>query len=373
MSESFWEEPQGAAVFKHAVLRQYAPIFASKTGSTYGGRVTIVDGYAGRGQYKDGTPASAVEIANTAQQLSNNRNVQCWFVEADGATFAQLQQAVDAVVLAHQPTMRNNEFVDVLPEILLASSDVPLFVFVDPYGMGIPFNTLVQDVLGRNARKRPPTEVLVNYIRAGIYRNAGKLHPVSSAPAQISSSAAIVRRLDEFLGGDWWQPMFEQQPDKAQFAVSVRDEYVNRVLASAGPGWQCCVTPVSDLPGGKDIYDLLLFTAHEQGPWFFNEAVARARPVFREHHHAQGSFLQAPLFPQDEEWRTTIRTNLRRLLAAHDVVRLLTHRADIYGDTVGNAAQRHVFAVVKELVAAGDAHVVSGKDHTLMVGRGRAP
>lgn len=370
MSDSFWEEPQGAAVFKHAVLRQYAPIFASKTGSAYGGRVTIVDGYAGRGKYKNGKPASAVEIANTAQQLSRNRNVQCWFVEADAATFEQLQESVEAVNLAHPPTLRNKELVDVLPEILSAAVDMPLFVFVDPYGMGIPFNTLVHDVLGRNPRKRPPTEVLVNFIRAGVYRNAGKLHPTSTVPAQLSSAGSIVRRLDEFVGGDWWQPMFEQQIDKAQFAVTVRNEYVRRVLAAAGPGWRCCVTPVSDLPGGKDIYDLLLFTAHEQGPWFFNEAVARARPVFREHHDEPDSFMQAPLFPHDGEWQAAIRANLRHLLVEHGVVRVLDHTEAIYGTTIGNASQRNVSAVVKELVAADEADVVSGKaPHTLVLRR----
>ena len=63
--ENFWDHPQGAAVFKHAVLRAYAPTFASKTGHFYGeGHVGIVDGYAGPGAYDDGSPGSPEEIVD---------------------------------------------------------------------------------------------------------------------------------------------------------------------------------------------------------------------------------------------------------------------------------------------------------------------
>src|SRR5207302_9840397 len=44
----FFDEPQGAAIFKHAVLSDYIPVFTRKVGSrSAGGRVNYLDGFAG--------------------------------------------------------------------------------------------------------------------------------------------------------------------------------------------------------------------------------------------------------------------------------------------------------------------------------------
>ncbi|MGQ0773734.1 MAG: hypothetical protein ACT4NY_04840 [Pseudonocardiales bacterium] len=52
----FFRERRAQAVFKHGILSRYPTVFASKTGVT-GRRVVLLDGYAGRGQYEDGSPA----------------------------------------------------------------------------------------------------------------------------------------------------------------------------------------------------------------------------------------------------------------------------------------------------------------------------
>ena len=74
----FWDEPQGAAIFKHAVLGRYLPTYASKTGSrSAGGRVGILDGYAGKGWYDDGTPGSPALALDTVTRLGARRDVCC--------------------------------------------------------------------------------------------------------------------------------------------------------------------------------------------------------------------------------------------------------------------------------------------------------
>lgn len=78
----FWDEAQGAAVFKHAVLKQYAPIFANKVGKfSDAHRVEIVDGYAGQGRYDNGDPGSPAVFLETAETLKDNRLVHCTFIE----------------------------------------------------------------------------------------------------------------------------------------------------------------------------------------------------------------------------------------------------------------------------------------------------
>jgi hypothetical protein len=257
--------------------------------------------------------------------------------------------------------VRHAEFVDALPEILAAAKDMPLFVFVDPYGLGVPFRTLVTDLLNRNSGW-PPTEVLVNMVRAGVYRNATKLHIDSQDPTQISSAAVIVDRVSDTLGGDWWKELLDQHSDMAAFAEEVRGEYVNRVLSAAGPRWRAAITGVSDIPHGKDIYDLILFSPHEQGPWFFNEAVSRAQPVFQEHHDGPKPVLQAPLFLPEGEWITTIAANISQLLSSGKPVAVIEQMDAVYGSTLGYARGSHVKKAVRSLVKAGRAQANMSAD-----------
>lgn len=51
---------KATSVFKHEILQQYVPPYVAKVGSTASGnRVMLVDGFAGRGRFDDGTVGSA--------------------------------------------------------------------------------------------------------------------------------------------------------------------------------------------------------------------------------------------------------------------------------------------------------------------------
>lgn len=58
------------SVFKHEILRQYMVPFVAMLGSySAGKRVVVLDGFAGRGRYSDGTPASAELILQAVESL----------------------------------------------------------------------------------------------------------------------------------------------------------------------------------------------------------------------------------------------------------------------------------------------------------------
>ncbi len=66
----FFEERQGAAVLKHAILEQYLPLFVAKPGKfAPEHRVAYVDAYAGAGVYDSGEPGSpALAVATTERR-----------------------------------------------------------------------------------------------------------------------------------------------------------------------------------------------------------------------------------------------------------------------------------------------------------------
>lgn len=355
----FWEEPQGAAIFKHALLREYAPVFASKVGKfSRGNRVDILDGYAGRGWYKDGSPGSPALMLDTAERLRNQREIRCWFVEENRTNYDKLREGLVDAGADHRVRALHGTMSQHLPTILREAKDFPLFCFIDPFGLGIPFNELVNYIMGRTGwsngrRTGPPTEILVNFVYAGIYRNAGQVRACTTDPIQARAAATKVADLNANLGGEWWQRLLEGGAETAEVVAQVRSEYVRRVLGAAGTGWRCTKVSISDSPKGQPIYDLLHFSQHEQGSWFFNDAVSLARQVFQTHFDGGAGVFQYQLFEPEAEWVASIRRNLQTLLAAGRPFRVIERIEEVYGDTLGQARGPHVKRALKDLTDTG--------------------
>ena len=93
-SSGLLDEQRAQSVFKHAILAAYVMPFAEMTGSKAPGRrVVVLDGFAGRGRYPDGSPASAELIlktsVNTPQAL-----IESVLVEKKRSDFDRLVQVV---------------------------------------------------------------------------------------------------------------------------------------------------------------------------------------------------------------------------------------------------------------------------------------
>jgi hypothetical protein len=249
----------------------------------------------------------------------------------------------------------HGDIADHLQGILGQLGTTPLLAFVDPFGIGLPFDQLVGELLGRDkgprTSARATTEVLLTFVHAGIYRNGGKLTVPDRgdvSPAQIANATTVVERLDANLGGRWWRPLLGT-PD---FVERVRVEYLERVRQSAGSGWRYMSVPVSDVQHGETIYDIVLFTQHPEGLWFFNDAVSLGRTVFDRHVNPTFE-LQPPLWKPDDEWVRAIAGNLRQRLQAGQMVAVLNEIEFVYGETLGYARGMHVKRAAKQLAMEG--------------------
>ncbi len=199
--------------------------------------MAYLDGYAGAGAYGDGTPASPALALDVAKELEKLRDVQCYFVENDPAIYEQLSDLVSASSAADRAHVLDGDIAGHLDSILKEIGLAPLFAFLDPFGTGLPFRQLTDQLLSRpktvNGRRYAQTEVLINFVHAGVYRNAGKLDLGSDNPAQIASAEAIVERVDRNLGGTWWQSTWRDlaEPDGVTAAAvqAIRDDYIDRV------------------------------------------------------------------------------------------------------------------------------------------------
>jgi three-Cys-motif partner protein len=200
-SDQYWEKQRLPGVFKHDLLGRYLPTFAGKTGSAAPG-VVYLDGYAGRGRYDDGSPASAERILQIAEnQGAKGINYRLFFYERRSESFAILKHVVDEYAARGvQAEAVRWELISGLDQVVGAADGKPLFLFLDPCGLGIPFSVMVKTLSGRRAARWPPTEVLLNFSLEAVRRIAG--HVTSSTPNETSMA-----RLDAVLDGDWWRDL----------------------------------------------------------------------------------------------------------------------------------------------------------------------
>jgi hypothetical protein len=123
--DRYWEGPRLPSVFKHTLLDRYVPQFAGMTGSrSEARRVVFLDGFAGRGRYDDGSPASPERILRIALHQGSKGTVAwtCFFVEAEEDSAAELVQVVDEYVRQGvTATAHHGDVLDVLDDVVGAA------------------------------------------------------------------------------------------------------------------------------------------------------------------------------------------------------------------------------------------------------------
>jgi len=352
--DRFWEGPGLPSVFKHTLIDKYVPQFAGMTGSRAGKRVVFLDGFAGRGRFGDGSPASAERILRIAQHQGDKGTVTwtCFFVERKKADAAELATVVDEYVRQGvTATAHHGSVLEVLDDVIRAARGCPLFLFLDPCGLGIPYDRLI--ALLRNERRAqwPPTEVLLNFSLEAVRRIAGHVKSESSSEKSMG-------RLDEALGGDWWRP---------EFTGGVKDDgvaaVVSRFVEALGNDSEMKVVsvPVRRAPRQKPLYHLVFGTRGQHGLWAFSDSAALATEAWwatREERTTEQ--LPGTLFPVTQVERPSLETiksralaeiemNLGRLLRDYPSYKVVDHTTRVFGSYYGQVRETLVREAIKNM------------------------
>lgn len=347
MAGTFFEQKQGPAVLKHAVLERYVRTYFSKTG-VRGRPGLYVDGYAGPGTYHDDLPGSPKVATNALKPLRATRNVHMIFIEKVAATFNMLTE------LCREPGFENAEALhgeveDHVERVLDCSAGKALLGFFDPFGMGLPMGTL-HKILSRSGlgNLRVPTEVLLNFSRPGVYRNAGKLTGRGHDRAYQQAREKTISRMNAYLGGGWWQPIWRENPTEAS-VDPILQGYKERL---ANGEWSVYDVPIAPSWQSAPRYHLLLLTQHPDGLWLFNENVSLAMEDFYDWCHQEQLSLESPrdLGPV---WERQICTNIERLLGEQGSFTVVSNMRGVFGNTLGYARQKHLRRALRNLEAGG--------------------
>jgi len=361
------DEQRAQSIFKHAILDRYVMPFAEMTGSRAPDRrVVVLDGFAGRGRYPDGKPASAELILQTSMNTPQ-AVIESVLVEKKLSDFKRLAEVVaEYRARGIRSEALSGNVVKYLPQVLEQAARAPLFLFLDPCGANIPYTDLASILAGPRHGKWPPTEVLLNFSAELTRRAAGALK------AGLADHDALPV-MDRTCGGDWWRQLaldaYSASPagnfERAAFAVV--EEYAHR-LATAGDMLAVSV-PVRRRVHNQPVYHLIFLSRRTHGIWVFADAVAQARhawmralgPVDDDHDDALFSFgdtVDQQIDSEQHAAQAVVATNLRALVAGKRQVRLVADPWSVFGDRYGIATESTVRKAMRGLEQAGEITVV---------------
>ncbi len=180
---------------KHEILRRYLGAWFSILGQSPGiDRLVIMDGFAGKGQYKGGEPGSPKIIFDRAVEVveaGHAKDVFIGCVEKDKTNFEELKTLCETLKHPHvKIEPRHKTFAEAAEDLAAWAEKrrkpTPIFVTADPYGFrGVPLRVIKRLL----ALKR--TEVLVTFMARDMSR--------------FLNEPNVEPPMNEFFGGESWR------------------------------------------------------------------------------------------------------------------------------------------------------------------------
>lgn len=199
---------------KHDILRKYLSPWLTILGR-YHPRLCYFDGFAGRGEYEDGSLGSPLIAMEIAEQLVRQKKVEevvPIFIDENPDNFANLRVVIEAnksrFPNVREPILECDEFSSVISQVIekVGSKLAPSFFFIDPFGFtGVPF-AIVKDILSI-----PRTEIFFTFMVRDINR--------------FLTIKDLWHAFDELFGTDKWRS-FMNDADREN---SLREFYISRL------------------------------------------------------------------------------------------------------------------------------------------------
>lgn len=355
--------PKPQSVYKHGILEQYVRRYATMTTTWLKPRRAVLfDGFAGRGRFDSGEPASAEYMMRAADAMKDSTQIDIFLVEKSQEDFARLDAVADEYRGAGIAIeTRNGECADHLDEVLNWARSASLFLFLDPCGAILPFETL--SALLRRRPARPRTELLMNFSADLIRRAGGQVKKGLVDQAGVAVT-------DRVCGSDWWREVALEahrntgSKDWEAAAEAVAFEYARRL--TAGTEFTARVAPVRRRIGQQPVYFLVFLTVAPHGLWQFGDSAARAREQWLRFLGPDDEALEGMLFSDVEHQITSdhnaaiakIGDNLRRLLADGKARRAVEFAPEIFEGVWGEAKETAFSAALRQLVKDGEVEVI---------------
>lgn len=268
--------------------------------------MVILDGFAGRGEYADGTPGSPVligQLADRAHSWSNPVDLKVFNIEPDAETLLELERCTAPWIA--RSVIRNlcGTFQEQLPYVLGLAGQSPLFAFLDPFR---PTHLLFQDFTPLLARTAV-TELCFVFHTPAVVRILEAVRPTARTPEK--NRQGLQTRLTEIFGGDRWHALLEHPTLQPKGVV---DCFADELLARGARGaiyvgshaiWERYRTRLK--------YHIVFFTRNAHGLRLMNDAFCKeARSVYEQTGRSEQMLLFVPETAPPEEQKPADRMRI---------------------------------------------------------------
>lgn len=286
MDASFFSAKRPWSRYKDYLLRSYLEPYIPKV-NRLGKPILIVDCFAGRGRFEDGSPGSPLIIAEAVRRWRDqNMPVSARCTEADPENFTALQEALQE----HQAYVQTacGTFDETLPDLEREAKQNTVFLYVDPYTVkGLRFDRM-QRVYDQIRASSSSVEVLMNFNVAIFMRWAlaavkrwAELPDRDAFESMADDPDERVEReeLSEIAGGDYWIKIAEDPSlDFNEKLGRFLNEYTQRMLGSFRYVTRFSIKAKYDHAVPK--YVMIFATRHRDGVRLMNDFMCQARRDF---------------------------------------------------------------------------------------------
>jgi three-Cys-motif partner protein len=289
IDSSFFDGKRPWSRIKDRVLGSYLPPYLRKT-QRLQRPIVIVDCFAGRGEFSDGTPGSPLIICKQIKQHAPERATAYFVnkrVEHHEALTRRLGGFIDNGIA--RPILGQSE--TFLSELGAGLQDQTLFVYLDPFGIkGCSFSA-TKALFERSPSSS--TEMLMTLSAPILHRLAAK----NSAHGITAQFHAV---LDAVLGEVAWRDiMYDRTLNAAQKEERVITAYCEKLRCYTN---YACACPVRDRDDTRVKYYIVFASRHVHALLLMNDIMLNA---YQDHTFAKQR-ERLPLFENVlEDWRST--------------------------------------------------------------------
>lgn len=351
-NRSFFKGKRAWSAIKDRVLRTYMPPYLSKV-KMLGHPILVVDCFAGRGKFDDGTPGSPLIMCQMAKKYAPGLS-KCVFVNSVKSDHNALKRNLDKFVQERiaYPVYGNSQ--SLLLEVQKAKANFTLFMYLDPFGLkGCDFGT-IKTLLERGKQS---TELLINLSMPALHRLAA-----CKAVAEGRGNSPEIREfheiLDEVFGGDYWKDyMFNANLSREDKERSVVGEYMARLKKTLPYVGSC---PVHEKKGGVVKYFITFASRHPDALLLMNDTMCAAYNEYIHEAMAKDLPLLEAAIPDWKASRNIEKRKLRQSIRSTIQARDGLTRQELWKTIVEANFMAFIkseyLSIIQELMDAGDIH-----------------
>lgn len=298
-TSKFFQDKKRWSVYKDKILSNYLPIYLSKILATNKDTL-IIDGFAGRGTFDDGTIGSPLIIRDRVREALSYSNysskIYPIFIEYGKKRAEQLKKALNS----NECYVRIADYKTEALSIIARNKHRNIFLYVDPFGI----KHLQYNIFEELAQNPNSVELLLNLNSFGFIREGcrllncdigNELDEYEELTPQEASTTFVndIDNMNRIANGDYWQEIIELFGNNSISAKEAEEMFVSQYIRTLGEDFEY-IFNYAVKTGDKNIpkYRMIFATNHIQGALMMSENMIKCNnEMMLENHNNQLSMF----------------------------------------------------------------------------------